>query len=149
MQSAEGAEERKQRKKLQNRLNQRARRSRIREQETQAKTDDPRPYQVDRWRYTYQHAADTDGEPVPTKAGERDNKAWLDILVAACQFKPSPTQDHLLHLIHVNVLRGLFDNKVVLLGLTSYLAKCDGTEGCRSFLLNKLSWSCSHHVNCE
>lgn len=127
--------------------------SRIREQETQAKTDDPRPYQVDRWRYTYQHTADTHGgtiptqtyephgsaanfaltsrskKPVPTNAGERDNKAWLEILMEACQFKPSPTQDHLLHLIHVNVLRGLFDNKVVLLGLTSYLAKSDRAEG--------------------
>jgi len=127
--------------------------SRIREQETQAKTDGPRPYQVDRWRYTYQHSADTDGgtistrthephgsaanfalssrskEPVLTNAAERDTKTWLDVLVEACHFKPSPTQDHLLHLIHVNVLRGLFDNKVVLLSHTSYLAKSDGAEG--------------------
>jgi hypothetical protein len=127
--------------------------SRIREQETQAKTDRPRPYQVDRWRYTYQHSANTDSgrvstqadephgtatafalssrrkEHCSTSAGERDTKAWLDVLVEACHFNPSPTQDHLLHLIHVNVVRGLFDNKVVLLGHTSYLANGDGAEG--------------------
>ncbi|KFY94736.1 hypothetical protein V500_03084 [Pseudogymnoascus sp. VKM F-4518 (FW-2643)] len=50
-------------------------------------------------------------------------------LRTSSHFKPSPTQDHLLHLIHVNVLRGLFDNKVVLLSHTSYLAKSDGAEG--------------------
>lgn len=127
--------------------------SRIREQETKAKTDGPRPYHIDRWRYTDQQGADTDGgtiltrthgahssavivtptsrskEPVPTDAGGRDTQAWLDVLFEACRFEPSPTQDHLLHLINVNVLRGLFDNKVVLLGRTSYLAKSDGADG--------------------
>lgn len=126
--------------------------ARIREQETKAKPDGPRQYHVDRWRYTHQHDADTDGgticnrphgphgsavtfsltsrskEPFPTDADGGDTQAWLDVIVEACRFKPSPTQDHLLHLIHVNVLRGLFDNKVVLLDRTSYLAKSDGAE---------------------
>ena len=127
--------------------------SRIRELEAKAKTDGPRQYHVGRWRYTDHDSADTDGgtistrtygphgstvtsartsrskEPVPTGAGARDTQAWLDVLVEACCLKPSPTQDHLLHLIQVNVLRGLMDNKVVLLGRTSYLAKSDGAEG--------------------
>lgn len=126
--------------------------SRIREQETKVKTDGPGQYHIGRWRYTDDHNANTDRGtisprtyrpngsavtfaptsrtkvPIPTDAGERDTQAWLDALVEACRFKPSPTQDHLLHLIHVNVLRGLFDNKVVLLGRTSYLAKSDGAE---------------------
>ncbi|OAQ59539.1 hypothetical protein VFPPC_03773 [Pochonia chlamydosporia 170] len=148
MEPAEDAEERKQRRKLQNRLNQRTRRSRLREHDTPARTH-RRPYQVDKWRYTYQDPGNTSGistsvrsrhlisssqsitprssskELVLTNAKERYTKAQLDNL----GFRPpSPAQDHLLHLIHLNVLRGLFDNKLVLLALASYLAKCNNSQ---------------------
>lgn len=127
--------------------------SRIREQETKVKTGSPRQYHVHRWRYIDQYSTDTDSgtissqthgpyasavtfastsrskESIPTDTEGRDTQAWLGILVEACRIKPSPAQDHLLHLIQVNVLRGLFDNKVMLLGRTSYLAKIDGAEG--------------------
>ncbi|TQV98699.1 hypothetical protein V2A60_007593 [Cordyceps javanica] len=143
-----GAQERKLRKRLQNRVNQRQRRSRKRE-EAQPSARNQRPYQVDRWRYVYQHDArkpdtrsDISPEPASTQGyvvpgsnlSYRGQKVaqWSPVPQVATsqlrQFKPSPTQDHLLHLIQINVLRGLFDNKLAILSCAHYLTRSATAE---------------------
>uniref|UniRef100_A0A8H7KF92 BZIP domain-containing protein n=1 Tax=Bionectria ochroleuca TaxID=29856 RepID=A0A8H7KF92_BIOOC len=57
-QEADSIRERKERKKVQNRLNQRARRSRLKEDKTDKKAD--RPYEVDRWRLHYSNGEATE-----------------------------------------------------------------------------------------
>ncbi|OAA61510.1 hypothetical protein ISF_05589 [Cordyceps fumosorosea ARSEF 2679] len=139
--NAEDAEERKQRKRLQNRINQRQRRSRKREEaQASSQSQIQRPYQVDRWRHVYQHDAN---EPVTTTRRQVASVSTLiehdtidssrvsslrgtgpsPLAPSVRPFRPCPTQDHLLHLIHVNVLRGLLANKMALLACAQYLTR--------------------------
>ncbi|ATY58451.1 hypothetical protein A9K55_002734 [Cordyceps militaris] len=133
--TANAADERKLRKRLQNRANQRERRSRQR-QETQTNSNSHRPYRVDRWRYTYHHdteesnkRSDAVSDPASSQCHAVSSLALrcrvpdqaASNQVATHHFTPCPTQDHLLHLIQVNLLRGLFDNKLALLSCADYL----------------------------
>ncbi|OAA81553.1 hypothetical protein LEL_01098 [Akanthomyces lecanii RCEF 1005] len=143
--SADDAQERKLRKRLQNRINQRQRRTRKRE-EAQLNGHNQRPYQVDKWRYAYQHDAnecnlhdDAPSKPVSNQQDAaptftlsyRGPESTASQRVAARQlrhFEPCPTQDHLLHLIQVNLLRGLFDNKLTIMACAHYLTRSAAAE---------------------
>ncbi len=113
-------------------------------EEVQSGGHGQRPYQVDRWRYTYQHdasesnirddvasnAASSQYDAAPTftlsyRGQERavSNQAQRVATRPPRHFKPSPTQDHLLHLIQINLLRGLFDNKLAILSCAHYLTR--------------------------
>ncbi|OAQ98594.1 hypothetical protein LLEC1_03106 [Akanthomyces lecanii] len=138
--SADDAEERKLRKRLQNRINQRRRRTRKRE-EAQTSGRSQRPYQVDRWRFTYQHDANEykphDNAASKPVSSQRDAAPTFTLSYrgpesAASQpvaprqlryFEPCPTQDHLLHLTQVNLLRGLFDNRLTIVACAHYLTR--------------------------
>lgn len=137
MQSTKAIEDASQRRKVQNRLNQRARRQRIKEQDSSENTNIPQRYKVDRWRYAYQSDANSHlstakfvpsgKEYVSQHVTERDEMAASD-MDQVRRFQPCPTQDHLLHLIHLNVLRGMFDNKLLFLASVSYLAKSQDAD---------------------
>ncbi|VUC36643.1 unnamed protein product [Clonostachys rosea] len=145
-QDAETIHERKERKKLQNRLNQRARRNRLKEDKTDKKAD--RPYEVDRWRLHYSNGEATEKQLVirrakPDAAAERDDDASkhrtarapassifgsfvdpIDMDVCICSaraaiikgYSASVTADQLLELIQFNVFRALIANKYSMSG---------------------------------
>ncbi|KAJ4855324.1 uncharacterized protein T069G_10882 [Trichoderma breve] len=116
------------RRKIQNRLNQRAHRSRARDRRVDGTGQ---PYRVHRWRiddgkddipYIKPREFPSDSTCVPVK----DKSAPSNQLVVSKHPEPSRTSapwldlsycllsDHLLHLIHFNVLRGLSYNKKVI-----------------------------------
>ncbi|CAH0051213.1 unnamed protein product [Clonostachys solani] len=137
--------ERKERKKVQNRLNQRARRSRIKEDKTDKKAD--RPYEVDRWRLHYSNgeatekqqlvvrkarpdAADDDDEPQARRGIAPASTIFgpfvdpVDMSVCICSaraaiiktYSASVSADQLLELIQFNVFRALVANKYSMSG---------------------------------
>lgn len=125
--------------------------SRIREQNTRAKAPVLGQHQVHRWRYTYTPVAPDVTDTVATRGHKpgsitraivlrgkgkgtvppspntvRQGEAIKNLVASQPNyFKPSPTQDHLLHLIQINAFRGFFDNKIALLASTNYLTKSD------------------------
>ncbi|KAL2843259.1 hypothetical protein BJX68DRAFT_278096 [Aspergillus pseudodeflectus] len=99
--------ERKERKRAQNRLNQRARRVRIRESTSEKSRSKGRPYRVDRWRLHLEEPASASASGVRVHASER----WTTPVLPA---------DHLLSLIQLNVSRGLRQNKTTLWASTFY-----------------------------
>ncbi|KAH7024219.1 hypothetical protein EDB80DRAFT_699321 [Ilyonectria destructans] len=129
------AEERKERKRVQNRLNQRARRQRVRDEET----DTTKPFRVQRWRLGGDSSPLTRSEPHATHSSEHtanDGQA-LHVVCPALQSPPKgpitpsrpptlqqgsthcvelvlPADDSLIHLIAHNVCRGFMDNKTIL-----------------------------------
>ncbi|PKX91463.1 bZIP transcription factor [Aspergillus novofumigatus IBT 16806] len=117
-----GIENRKQRKKVQNRINQRAHRKRVSEKKAQDPRSGRRPYRVDRWRI----ANDKPSQPRNTEwtstnvlaiRTSSQQTAGLAILAESDRSPnvhfPLPA-DHLLRLIHYNVYRALVSNKDVL-----------------------------------
>lgn len=72
---------------------------------------------MEKWRYIYQ--LDTDEAQQGTTAKADQSTRFSN---------PSPTQDNLLRLIHANVLRGFFDNKLAILACASYLTRGAGTK---------------------
>lgn len=92
---------------------------------------DQRPYRVDRWRHTYTHVDDIKADTDSSPQNQTLHSAAI-VLRGRLQQKEymvsSPTQDLLLHLIQLNVLRGFFDNKLTLMRLTAYLSRQDGAE---------------------
>ncbi|KAH8688947.1 hypothetical protein BGW36DRAFT_365484 [Talaromyces proteolyticus] len=133
-------EARKERKKVQNRLNQRAHRRRISEKTTQNSTIGRHPYRVDRWRirdFNVSQLEDTAWNStneldtrtssysnlrsaIQPSPGSGNSHQRSDLVATSVksdgshrtQF-PLPS-DHLLHLIHYNVFRALVSNKKVL-----------------------------------
>ncbi|KAL4958562.1 hypothetical protein BDW69DRAFT_153854 [Aspergillus filifer] len=140
-------EEKRQRRRVQNRINQRARRQRLQESAPDSQTKSRRPYRVDRWRLNPEEdepspqstgAPDTvartqgeDGPEIDTAVEEtpvpstttRDPWDFLTRVNDVDSFRASESSrgaplsaDHeLLHLIHLNVSRGLRHNKEFLL----------------------------------
>ncbi|KAH8659940.1 hypothetical protein BX600DRAFT_52396 [Xylariales sp. PMI_506] len=157
MVSAEVSEERRQRKKLQNRLNQRARRLRMKEIAGGALEtgNRQRPYRVERWRIDRQDNESRIGIfPSTGAAGTHEARRNLtrnDTVAnqfAALVHGHDPmvnydyildkvnrlinsrlllSQEHLLNIIHFNVVRGLFSNKFAIMRLVTHLVHKDGS----------------------
>ncbi|KAL4925048.1 DUF3425 domain-containing protein [Aspergillus undulatus] len=154
-------EAKRQRRRIQNKLNQRARRQRVQENRPESQHSARRPYRVGRWRLEFERGAgESNSVPVATETtviivnssseGDRDRQETsaaakprqLLALTASvnecgistygsfyresgpsreCDSSISVSADHhLLHLIHLNVSRGLRQNKAYLLRFTSY-----------------------------
>ncbi|PWY94684.1 hypothetical protein BO94DRAFT_553573 [Aspergillus sclerotioniger CBS 115572] len=138
-----GVDEKRQRKKLQNRKNQRARRLRIKKE--QHEEPDRRPYNVHRWRleeYEAPHSTSwklysSQPSPQETHGDEKHIEHHIpSSLSSSTTTTPSKTHiitsqqedpklpfpaDNLLHLIYYNVFWGFFQNKVLLSQLTMSL----------------------------
>ncbi|WZH49894.1 uncharacterized protein QYS62_011115 [Fusarium acuminatum] len=118
------AQDRKDRKRLQNRLNQRARRQRIKAGEEKSFGLGKRPYRIDRWRL---------GANVATSAATKSSQSCTELFVddqdnpdspsdesldsqdATCTASLSISVDHsLIHLICYNVCRGFGANKMMM-----------------------------------
>ncbi|KFX91206.1 hypothetical protein O988_07859 [Pseudogymnoascus sp. VKM F-3808] len=142
----ERTEAQKQRRKIQNRVNQRARRLRVRDPGDGGKSAKRNQYQTKRWRLDEQENTCVQLEaPVDVSTwlrkdpqddsqgpGYSDLEALLkqELDAIKCEFlrsaaqvfrlQPSPFQDHLLTLIQFNVLRGIFGNKATLMDSAIY-----------------------------
>ncbi|KAJ3545399.1 hypothetical protein NM208_g2529 [Fusarium decemcellulare] len=139
------AEERKERKKLQNRANQRARRQRLRDEED----PDPKarhPYRVSRWRLNDDPSPSTrnpqtgsgactsmsrqptfhdhtDQEPQSRDASARSEEPLaLEVTHVNDARVPLPVDHLLIHLITDNVCRGLLANKSTLRDMASFIS---------------------------
>ncbi|GLA95234.1 hypothetical protein AtubIFM57143_002239, partial [Aspergillus tubingensis] len=117
MPSSTPADEKRQRKKLQNRVNQRARRLRLKSNHQQHKDQPTRPYSVHRWRVS-EHETSS-----PSTSLTKSHSHNLSKIQSQTPTEPSiPTSssttsippDHLLHLITHNVFRALYTNKTLL-----------------------------------
>ncbi|GLA19788.1 hypothetical protein AnigIFM62618_007909 [Aspergillus niger] len=141
MPSSTPAEEKRQRKKLQNRANQRARRLRLKNEQGKGQTT--RPYSVHRWRVseyetpsstspTNNHShilsqaqnlsqtqSQTDSEPSPAPSSSSSSSSSPPSLPTSST--PNISSDHLLHLITHNVFRALYTNKLLLYELSTAL----------------------------
>ncbi|BCS26332.1 uncharacterized protein APUU_51043A [Aspergillus puulaauensis] len=143
-------EAKKQRRRLQNRVNQRARRQRLQESaaEDQDQGRAKRPYRVDRWRVEEHGITGTVvGDQNQDSKNEKKKKGPEGVLAVQSQsIQPEQPQGfnidslhprqntmsttklavsispdhHLLRIIHLNVFRGLQQNKICLWRFTSY-----------------------------
>ncbi|RAK97528.1 uncharacterized protein BO80DRAFT_467760 [Aspergillus ibericus CBS 121593] len=126
-----GVDEKRQRKKLQNRINQRARRLRLKKE--QHEEPDRRPFSVHRWRLEeYEAPRSTSWKlysslhtPGNTHKDETPEEHQISTAISATITPSKLTQwqtplpaDNLLHLIYYNVFWGFFQNKVLLSQLT-------------------------------
>ncbi|KAE8383807.1 hypothetical protein BDV26DRAFT_250832 [Aspergillus bertholletiae] len=124
---ARTVDEKRQRKKLQNRLNQRARRIRLREKNPDDGTTPLRPFQVYRWRLEDDTRAirskllgedlgsDSSVEPISDSYGvHMASRRSFDARL-------SLPADHLLHLIHYNVFRGVHHTKYAMAGSSAFV----------------------------
>ncbi|GFF25376.1 hypothetical protein IFM61606_09427 [Aspergillus udagawae] len=113
-------DDRKQRKKIQNRINQRNHRQRMSEKRAQNPRTGKRPYRVDRWRIesptTNISEAITLGTNHEPAKEDKDTDSETPLML------PS---DHLLRLIHFNVFRALNSNKRVLRHLSTIVFQPD------------------------
>ncbi|OJJ73453.1 hypothetical protein ASPBRDRAFT_205697 [Aspergillus brasiliensis CBS 101740] len=123
--STTSADEKRQRKKLQNRINQRARRLRLKA--GQHKEQTARPYSVHRWRVSEYETSPSSSSS--TSSLTKHNSQTL----SQTQTKHSPSltpptssisinispDHHLLHLITHNVFRALYSNKTLLYALST------------------------------
>ncbi|KAF4961560.1 hypothetical protein FGADI_184 [Fusarium gaditjirri] len=141
--------ERKKRRKLQNRINQRARRNRMNNDDTtKTRAKQQRPtFGVKLWRvdeFGLEAGADNDecsitkqdsrlflttkyrgtlsAADVETYSQQLDMHQRLRALTGGA----SPLSDHLLYLINYNAFRGLFQNKVILSQVTDHLVLVEG-----------------------
>ncbi|KAF7591666.1 hypothetical protein BBP40_001243 [Aspergillus hancockii] len=133
------AEEKRQRKRIQNRLNQRAHRFRVREEEAPDSTSKRHPFQVHRWRLEHKAPA-TAHVTSASGSGRHQTHVGNDLNSKKRHYKPeslthpaadindtdvtpldtrlSLPADHLLHLIHYNVFGGIHITKEILEPLT-------------------------------
>ncbi|KAJ6010033.1 hypothetical protein N7522_005049, partial [Penicillium canescens] len=147
-------EDRKQRKKIQNRINQRAHRKRISEIKAQNPKSGQRPYRVDRWRVANNKVSQPN-DNISTSMNELANQTpFRQNIGSVIEFAPvsghshqrsgvaaisaqsdkSPQiqfplpSDHLLHLIHYNVFRALVSNKDVLRNFATIITSNDDVD---------------------
>ncbi|GAQ04973.1 hypothetical protein ALT_2294 [Aspergillus lentulus] len=117
-----GIEDRKQRKKVQNRVNQRAHRRRVSEKKAQNPRSGRRPYRVDRWRIANDkpsqprktESISTNALAIRTSSLQTPGLAIPAVSDRSANIHFPLSADHLLHLIHYNVYRALACNKDVL-----------------------------------
>ncbi|VUC36375.1 unnamed protein product [Clonostachys rosea] len=143
--SADAATQANQRRKLQNRMNQRARRSRLKADDDKVR----RPFTVTRWRLDDDEKALSvvrSGRHTNSATQNDDAQKQKGWSIARCRVPPlssqdralierepllrlalpylaqnsSPLQDHLIHLIHFNVLRAVFRIKFILASSTAF-----------------------------
>ncbi|KAG4257313.1 hypothetical protein FPRO04_08355 [Fusarium proliferatum] len=123
MEAADYDQERKARKRAQNRLNQRARRDRLRRENEDRNGPGKRPYRVDRWRIGID--AKNEEEPkiastkniAPSRQEEEESPSQQLIIANRSNYNSGVviSVDHrLLHLISYNVCRGMMTNKKML-----------------------------------
>ncbi|OGM46512.1 hypothetical protein ABOM_004578 [Aspergillus bombycis] len=138
---AMAADEKRQRKKIQNRLNQRARRLRLREKDQGDVTTNLRPFRVYRWRLEneshntpgisskqpsrgpVQNNIDRREHPAPCPPAEpfsNSNQARM-VSHRSSETGVSLPADHLLHLIQFNVLRGVHRAKYILAECSAFV----------------------------
>ncbi|KFZ17441.1 hypothetical protein V501_01715 [Pseudogymnoascus sp. VKM F-4519 (FW-2642)] len=144
--AAERVETQGQRRKIQNRINQRARRLRMRDAGDVGKAASQNQYQIECWRLDehkntrvqietsldlsprlrnrqQDHSQDdSNSNRFPITKLEIDTLKCDNIMSATQLFhlKLSPFQDHLLNLIQFNVLRAIFSNKSTLMSSAAY-----------------------------
>ncbi|KAL2832829.1 hypothetical protein BDW59DRAFT_138735 [Aspergillus cavernicola] len=122
----------KQRKRIQNRLNQRARRQRLQltRPEDGNASSGRRPYRVDRWRLDDSEPTSTPDANTQQSDNQNSLQDTLTLTTATASVNnvylsedsntfPLPA-DHLLNLIQLNASRGLSQNKLTLLIFTTY-----------------------------
>ncbi|KAF5559850.1 hypothetical protein FNAPI_4557 [Fusarium napiforme] len=119
METTTNDQERKARKRAQNRLNQRARRERLRIENEERNGPGKRPYRVDRWRI----GTDANNEEEPKTASTKimelpreEEQPQSQQIITADQPSSNlavviPVDHRLLHLISYNVCRGMMTNK--------------------------------------
>uniref|UniRef100_A0A0B7KSD8 BZIP domain-containing protein n=1 Tax=Bionectria ochroleuca TaxID=29856 RepID=A0A0B7KSD8_BIOOC len=143
-------EERRERKKLQNRLNQRARRQRIKDQEDTDTKTQKNPFRIERWRLdsglglsmqtsrplvltsdtaandrqALDHGTTQPLQPQTTRVRRIPSRALLSLEPEVVHDPgPSLPADHtLIHLITHNACRGLMHNRSVLRAMASYIS---------------------------
>ncbi|KAJ5117438.1 hypothetical protein N7448_011070 [Penicillium atrosanguineum] len=146
--------DRKERKKVQNRMNQRAHRMRISEEAAQKSPTRRRPYQVDRWRLEQYNALQPDDTRSDlTNENEISNSPGQALSRVHCSLQrsgnvrqdsnlavislissqshgtlPSLLSDRLLHLVHYNVFRALISNKNFLRQLSEIVIEDSGID---------------------
>ncbi|PYH35233.1 uncharacterized protein BO87DRAFT_415426 [Aspergillus neoniger CBS 115656] len=117
MPSCTPADEKRQRKKLQNRVNQRARRLRLKSNHQQHKDQPTRPYSVHRWRVS-EHEASSPSTSLTEYHShtlpQTQSQTPIEPSIPTSSFTTSIPPDHLLHLITHNVFRALYTNKTLL-----------------------------------
>ncbi|RAK87614.1 hypothetical protein BO79DRAFT_218821 [Aspergillus costaricaensis CBS 115574] len=119
MPSSTPADEKRQRKKLQNRVNQRARRLRLKNNHQQHKDQPTRPYSVHRWRVSEHETSPSSPSTSLTKhhsspLSQTHSQTTTEPSIPTSPSTPSIPPDHLLHLITHNVFRALYTNKTLL-----------------------------------
>ncbi|PWY81066.1 hypothetical protein BO83DRAFT_414360 [Aspergillus eucalypticola CBS 122712] len=122
MPSSTPADEKRQRKKLQNRVNQRARRLRLKNTYQQHKDQPTRPYSVHRWRVSeHETSPSSSSSSLSTSLTKHHSHTPFqpslntqNYTLSSTPNPPSIPPDHLLHLITHNVFRALYTNKTLL-----------------------------------
>ncbi|KAE8137722.1 hypothetical protein BDV38DRAFT_282657 [Aspergillus pseudotamarii] len=127
--SAVAADEKRQRKKIQNRLNQRARRLRLRETVQADVTNNLRPFRVHRWRL--EDGSHTTSDKHLNRGPVQNPHPFAEPISSSNQVQTvsarlsksglSLPADHLLHLIQYNVLRGVHHAKYILAGSSAFI----------------------------
>ncbi|OBT85703.1 hypothetical protein VE02_05943 [Pseudogymnoascus sp. 03VT05] len=152
--ATERVETRGQRRKIQNRINQRARRLRMRDAGDVGKTASQNQYQIERWHLDEHKNTrvqiETSLDPSPRLQNRQQDHSQddsngnrflitkLEIDTIKCDnvrsatqlfhLKLSPFQDHLLNLIQFNVLRAIFSNKSTLMSSAAYFKKVNTSD---------------------
>ncbi|KAH7154246.1 hypothetical protein DER46DRAFT_561271 [Fusarium sp. MPI-SDFR-AT-0072] len=133
METGDNDQERKARKRAQNRLNQRARRERLRRENEDRNGPGKRPYRVDRWRI----GTDANSEEEPKTSStqnmalsRKEEESPSQQLIIANQSSYNGgvviSVDHrLLHLISYNVCRGMMTNKKIMRLFAEFIIEFD------------------------
>ncbi|EXL45812.1 hypothetical protein FOCG_13169 [Fusarium oxysporum f. sp. radicis-lycopersici 26381] len=133
METADNDQERKARKRAQNRLNQRARRKRLRRENEDRNGPGKRPYRIDRWRI----GTDANSEEEPKTSStqnmarprEEEEPPSQQLIIARQSSSNSGvviSVDHrLLHLISFNVCRGMMTNKKMMRLFAEFIIEFD------------------------
>ncbi|KAF9771878.1 hypothetical protein IL306_010438 [Fusarium sp. DS 682] len=136
MEIGSDAQERKARKRAQNRLNQRARRERIKRENEERNGPGKRPYRVDRWRVGTVASEQQQPKTVSNKNTRFSTEAYeveelpsQQITVgnkAGANSSLAISVDHqLIHLINYNVCRGFLTNKSMIRLFAQYIIAFD------------------------
>ncbi|KAF4439913.1 hypothetical protein FACUT_3875 [Fusarium acutatum] len=132
METANNDQDRKARKRAQNRLNQRARRERLRRENEDRNGPGKRPYRVDRWRIGTDANNEEEPKTASTKNMElpRGEESPSQQIIISDQPSSNlavviPVDHRLLHLISYNVCRGMMTNKKMLRLLAEFITAFD------------------------
>ncbi|KAF4961510.1 hypothetical protein FGADI_134 [Fusarium gaditjirri] len=133
MESADNDQHRKARKRAQNRLNQRARRERLRRENEDSNRTGKRPYRVDRWRIgtdakTEEEPKTASAQDIALSREEQDSPYQQLIIANQSRYNSGVviSVDHrLLHLISYNVCRGMITNNKIMRLFAEFMMEFD------------------------